>query len=70
MTFTFDLGATIDFDLEDIWCDGDAPENPTAEDVAKVIKECGGLRRVIQDWDLDRDLVLHISGNNTHVTVR
>ncbi len=50
--------------VEQVWPDGDAPDNPTADDVAAVIKQCGGLRRVLDDWNLDRYLVITVSRPN------
>lgn len=51
---TFSIRIPSDFDLtvDEIWPDGDAPENPTPEDVKKVIEKCGGILTVIRDWDL------------------
>lgn len=49
--FHIDLGSTS-LDVEGVWPDGDAPENPTAEDVAAVMREYGGLHSVITGWNL------------------
>ncbi len=68
--FNFDLQALVWFDLSEIWPDGDAPENPTAADVAKVIEQCGGLRRVLRDWDLDQNLTLTISHGRDYVEIK
>lgn len=43
---------TFDFSIDEVWPDGDAPDNPTVEDVWNVIRECGGPRKVLEDWDL------------------
>lgn len=40
------------FTVDELWPDGDAPEHPTVEDVHRLIEECGGLERVIDEWDL------------------
>lgn len=63
---------TIELGIENIWPDGDAPENPTAEDVAAVMEKCGGRRRVMDDWGLDIDLRLSVSepGRGTAVYVK
>ena len=68
--FTFETASSTTLDLDAIWPDGDAPENPTAEDVAKVIAACGGLRAVLRDWDLDDEITLTISNETTSVEVR
>lgn len=64
-TFHFSISADVSLEVEDIWPDGDAPENPTVDDVVKVIEQCGGKMRVIEDWDLDDDLMLDISDGKT-----
>ena len=35
-----------------IWPDGGAPRNPTAEDVAEVMSTYGHVYKVIADWNL------------------
>ena len=37
--------------VDQLWPDGDAPANPTAEDVQALIDDCGGLD-IIDDWNL------------------
>ena len=59
--FNFSIAADIWLRVEDIWPDGDAPENPTVADVLAVIAKCGGTERVLRDWDLDHELVLTVS---------
>ena len=39
--------------VDEIWPDGDAPENPTAEDVMGEIRKCGSVSRCVIDWNLD-----------------
>lgn len=68
--FNFSFSADVWLDLEQIWPDGDAPENPTAEDVAKVVEEAGGVHGVLRDWSLDDHLDLMIDGNGTVAHVR
>lgn len=48
ITFTVDTFLGVDA----IWPDGDAPENPTADDVRELIDDHGGIVRVIEDWNL------------------
>ena len=40
------------YTAEGFWPDGDAPENPTIDDVLAVIKKCGGPRRMLDDWNM------------------
>jgi len=47
-------------DIDDIWPDGDAPENPTVKDVLNVIEVCGGPRDILRDWFLDDYLTLDV----------
>ncbi|NBU69879.1 MAG: hypothetical protein EBS53_00225 [Bacteroidetes bacterium] len=51
----YEAEATLD--VKALWPDGDAPENPTEDDVRELIESCGGIHRVLDDWNLgDRDL--------------
>jgi hypothetical protein len=60
--FSIDITINETYSIEEIWPDGDAPENPTVDDVVKVIQACGGPDRVAQDWNLLDGLSLDISG--------
>ncbi len=60
-TFHFSIEADLSLDVQDIWPDGDAPANPTLEDVLAVIKKCGGARRILEDWNLIDDLGVSVS---------
>ena len=55
MTKQFRIAYTIDVTLSegDLWPDGDAPENPTAEQVAALIRKEGGFPKIIDEWNLD-----------------
>ena len=57
--FSITIEGEYDFTVEELWPDGDAPENPTAADVRQLIKDSGGVRAVIRDWGLDMDLHVH-----------
>lgn len=50
----------VQLDVEDIWPDGDAPENPTATDVVAVMRRQGGPIDVVKDWNLGDDLRLGV----------
>ena len=41
------------FTIGELWPDGDAPENPTTQDVLDLIKKDGGPNRIISDWNFD-----------------
>ena len=58
--FYLEWGGTADLAVEDIWPDGDAPENPTTADVIEAMKkEAGTLgfrsapRHVAERWNLE-----------------
>lgn len=57
---TFTLSISIDATLgwDEIWPDGDAPENPTCDDVRAVFlgknhRPGASITRQIEDWNLD-----------------
>lgn len=52
---SFHISYTVqaDLKLEHIWPDGDAPENPTADDVRAKLNAHGPVDQVINDWALD-----------------
>lgn len=49
--FLLNLNVEVDLSVEEIWPDGNAPENPTKEDVQKLLDEVG-LDSLIKDWML------------------
>jgi hypothetical protein len=50
--------------IDDIWPDGDAPENPTAEDVIEAMREYGSPRTVACEWDLLDELTIHVGSKH------
>jgi hypothetical protein len=63
--FHFNISHEESLTVEEIWPDGDAPENPTLDDVLAVIAKCGGRRRILDDWGLVDDLDLSVSDGKT-----
>lgn len=55
----FHVSVTGDFFLSiaDVWPDGDAPDEPTAEDVARRMRDYGNLRHTLREWNLEPDSV-------------
>lgn len=52
--FTFDWGGTDILTVEQVWPDGDAPENPTTDDVIKALRSRGDFMDMIaRDWNLE-----------------
>ena len=62
--FNFSFSADVSLSVEQIWPDGDAPENPTVDDVLDVIEQSGGKDRIFRDWDLDHEISLLVSDRN------
>jgi hypothetical protein len=56
--FELTVEGSVVLELDEIWPDGDAPENPTAADAQRVIDADGGLSRVLLDWSLEDDFEL------------
>ena len=46
--------------VQDLWPDGDAPENPTVADVRALMRAEGPDWKVIREWDLDHDVVISV----------
>lgn len=63
---TFDIVITGDYqlDLDAIWPDGGAPENPTAEDVAEVMRKYGSRGQVLDDWCLVSSVMVYGPGRS------
>jgi len=58
----------IELDISEVWPDGDAPENPTAQDVLDLML-LDGLPYVLKEWNLDTDLEVTIIDNKLKKTV-
>lgn len=51
-TFHIEWGGEADLLIEEIWPDGDAPENPTRDDVIAVMQKSRSVSRLCSDWNL------------------
>lgn len=63
--FESTMDGSVVLSADDIWPDGDAPQNPTARDVLNVLKSQGRLLDVLVDWNLDEEfglVVREVSG--------
>jgi hypothetical protein len=58
--FRIMIECDVELTVAQLWPDGDAPENPTDDDVLELIEECGGVERVLGDWNLDESLTLDV----------
>lgn len=66
-TFHFEFAGDHDLTVSEIWPDGDAPENPTTEDViARVKDSCWSVRHLITDWNLGCSV--YIDGRNSELS--
>lgn len=59
-----------DLAVEDIWPDGNAPENPNAADVAAQMASYGGALSIIRDWNLLTELEVHGYHDGSREVVR
>lgn len=60
-TFRFLISADVELASDEIWFDGEKPEEPTVRDVLAVIATCGGKHSVIRDWGLENDMTITVS---------
>jgi hypothetical protein len=62
-TFTIFIETSADLTVQDIWPDGDAPEDPQPEDVMDKLKAAGygSFWRGALEWNLDSDERVSIS---------
>lgn len=59
--FTFNVSGEIRLHADEIWPDGDAPDDPTVEDVLDSIEDnYGDPGSWLCDWDLETNLVVDI----------
>lgn len=61
--FTIEVGDEASLSVNEIWPDGDAPENPTVEDVIAKIKQSSEFS-FMSDWNFAQ----HVSVNGKPVT--
>jgi hypothetical protein len=59
--FFFNIEIDDTFEIEHLWPDGDAPENPTLDDVVALIQKCGGPDQVADDWNMLDGLSITVS---------
>lgn len=45
-------------DVDEIWPDGDAPENPTTEDVIEQIKKTSNRSSFMVDWGFEQHVTV------------
>lgn len=60
--FYFEVGDEASLTVDEIWPDGDAPENPTVEDVIAEVKKTSRFR-FASEWNFET----HVSVNGKPV---
>lgn len=61
--FTLEFHGLVHLSIDEIWPDGDAPENPTTEDVLEVIESQGlNAYTLLEEWNLKDYLHVEIIG--------
>ena len=56
-TFHVEITGSQTLTVREIWPDGDAPDNPTVDDVIEVMRDCARSAEQLQrDWDLSFDI--------------
>jgi hypothetical protein len=58
--FTIHIEADYFLTLNEIWPDGDGPDDPTAKDVKAAMEACGSKREVLRDWGMLTDLEVSV----------
>lgn len=53
----FTVSGEWTLDVDEVWPDGDAPEHPTAADVAAQMRLTGSVHSVIDEWMLVPDQI-------------
>ena len=64
--FRITFSGTFSMTTEEIWPDGDGPENPTASDVKNRMINQGGKASLLSGWNLETDLDIAIVDEAGH----
>lgn len=61
--FEFTITISVDLTEDQVWPDGDAPENPTASDALEVFEACnpGDYLRTASEWNLEDAAQLEVT---------
>lgn len=52
--FYFEWGGSESLSIDQVWPDGDAPDNPTVDDVIEALRSRGDfMESIAQDWNFD-----------------
>lgn len=67
MQFTISINGEVELTPEEIWPDGDAPENPTVEDVLEQMQKSGSKENFMSSWNLGDEIDIMVSGNDRQI---
>jgi hypothetical protein len=71
VTFNVEWGGSADLSVEEVWPDGDAPKNPTSDDVVQAMLKSGSVWQLYRDWDLDiQEVEVYGPGGRRSITDR
>lgn len=70
MKFQFHADALVYLTVDEIWPDGDAPDQPTCADVAKRMEDEGKVGELIDRWNLGSDFDLQVRSGDDAAPVR
>jgi len=59
--FLLSIEMNVELSVEELWPDGDGPENPTEEDVVDLINAEGGVPEILNDWNLSDLVKIYVS---------
>lgn len=59
--FRFSISGESILGIKDIWPAGNPPENPTIEDVERVLAKYRSIDQLLSDWNLEDDFAWKIS---------
>lgn len=54
--FVLRANVEVVFTEDDLWPERDGPEEPTEHHVRAMILDCGGIVRVLRDWNLQQEV--------------
>jgi hypothetical protein len=58
----------VALEVEDVWPDGDAPDNPTAADVAEVLRGSGhSIASIATEWNLWSEIEVTDNAGRTEI---
>lgn len=61
-TFFIGIEGGCELPVTDIWPDGDAPADPTVEDVISTIQKYAPVTRWLRDWNMDETVTVTVEG--------